>query len=222
MSGERAGVSFLMPAAGVGERLGLGPKGFLELQGRPLLRWIADKALRVADEVLVAVPAARIEAATALLPDCRVIAGGETRQDSIALLAGAARGDWLLVHDGARPFASVALFEQVVAAARRQGCAGAFLSPVVPVARLRDGRVVEAYAGSEVGVFQTPQVYARADMDRMLRHQAEVPGWFAQSAIQLALAAGVEVHAVPGEVHNFKITSADDWRVAQHLGHLLA
>ena len=222
MSGGSAGVSFLMPAAGSGERLGLGPKGFLELQGRPLLRWIADKALRVADEVLVAVPGERIEAATALLPDCRVVAGGETRQDSIALLAGQARGDWLLVHDGARPFASVALFEQVVAAARRQGCAGAFLSPVVPVARLRDGRVVEAYAGSEVGVFQTPQVYARDDMARMLRHQSSVPGWFAQSAIQLALAAGVEVHAVPGEVHNFKITSAEDWRVAQHLGHLLA
>ena len=215
-------VSFLMPAAGIGERLGLGPKGFLELQGRPLLRWLADKALRVADEVLVAVPADRVEAAAALLPDCRVIVGGATRQDSIALLAGQARGDWLLVHDGARPFASLALFERVIATARARGCAGAFLSPAVPVARLREGRVVEAYAGSEVGVFQTPQVYARADMARMLQHQATVPGWFAQSAIQLALAAGVEVHAVPGEIHNFKITTAEDWRVAQHLGHLLA
>ena len=222
MSGERDGISFLMPAAGSGERLGLGPKGFLELQGRPLLRWIADKALRLADEVLVAVPAERVDAATALLPECRVIAGGETRQDSIALLAGQARGDWLLVHDGARPFASLGLFEQVIAMARRHGCAGAFLSPAVPVARLREGRVVEAYAGDEVGVFQTPQVYARADMARMLQHQASVPGWFAQSAIQLALAAGIEVHAVPGEVHNFKITTAEDWRVAQHLGHLLA
>lgn len=219
---ERARLSFLMPAAGIGERLGLGSKGFLELQGRPLLRWIADKALQVADEVLVAVPADRVEAAQALLPDCRVIVGGETRQDSIALLAGQARGDWLLVHDGARPFASIALFERVIATARRHGCAGAFLSPAVPVARLRDGRVIEAYAGSDVGIFQTPQVYARDDMARMLQHQATVPGWFAQSAVQLALAAGIEVQAVPGEIHNFKITTADDWRVAQHLGHLLA
>lgn len=217
-----ANVSFLIPAAGAGQRLGLGPKGFLELQGRPLLCWLADKALRVAGEVLVAVPAERVEATAALLPGCRVFAGGATRQDSIAVLAGHAAGDWLLVHDGARPFASVALFEAVIAAARRDGCAGAFLSPSVPVARLRGGRAVEAYAGHEVGIFQTPQVFARADMSRMLDHQRTVPGWFAQSAVQLALAVGIEVHAVPGEMHNFKITSADDWRMAQHLGHLLA
>ncbi|GHC00801.1 IspD/TarI family cytidylyltransferase [Thermomonas carbonis] len=215
-------VSCLIPAAGTGERLGLGPKGLLELHGRPLLCWVADKALQVADEVLVAVPLDCVETTAALLPQCRVIAGGDSRQDSIAMLAGQARGDWLLVHDAARPFVSLALFQQVIATARQHGCAGAFLSPAVPVARLREGRVVEAHAGHEVGIFQTPQVYSRADMNRMLQHQATVPGWFAQSAVQLALAAGIEVHAVPGEAHNFKITTAGDWHVAQHLGHLLA
>jgi len=37
MSDARTGLSSLLLAAGAGERLGLGPKGFLELQGRPLL-----------------------------------------------------------------------------------------------------------------------------------------------------------------------------------------
>lgn len=45
MSEARAGLSFLMLAAGGGERLGLGPKGLLELHGRPLLCWLADKAM---------------------------------------------------------------------------------------------------------------------------------------------------------------------------------
>lgn len=220
--GRDASVSCLVLAAGGGERLGLGPKGFLELEGRSLLAWLVDKVARVADEVLVAVPEAGVEATAALLPGCRVLAGGATRQDTIALLAAEARGDWLLVHDGARPFASSGLFEQVIATGLRHGCAGAFLSPAVPVARLRAGRVVEAYAADEVGIFQTPQVYARPDMARMLHHQASVPGWFAQSAVQLALAAGIEVHAVPGEVHNFKITTPEDWLMAQQLGHLLA
>jgi 2-C-methyl-D-erythritol 4-phosphate cytidylyltransferase len=217
-----ADVSFLIPAAGAGERLGRGPKGFLELRGRPLLCWLADKAAQVAAEVLVAVPAERVDATAALLPGCRVIAGGDTRQDSIALLAGQASGDWLLVHDAARPFASQALTRAVLEAARRAGCAaGAFLDPEVPVARLRDGRVVEAYERSEVGVFQSPQAFSREHMQSMLARQASAPGWYGQSTIQLALLAGVPVLAVPGEKTNIKITTPEDWRLAQMLEEYL-
>ena len=171
--------------------------------------------------MLVAVPVDCVEATAAALPDCRVTAGGDTRQDSRALLAAQARGEWLLVHEAARPFASLALFRQVIDQARKTGCAGAFPSPAVPVARLRDGGVVEAYAGGEVGIFQTPQMYARAHMDRMRQCQARAPGWFAQSPVQLALAAGIAMHAVPGERNNISITTAEDWRMAQSMTHLL-
>lgn len=217
-----AKVSFLIPAAGTGERLGMGPKGFLELRGRPLLAWIVDRALQVADEVLVAAPADRVAAAADMLPHCRVIAGGTSRQDSIALLAGQASGDWLLVHDAARPFASQALTRAVLEAARRAGCAaGAFLDPEVPVARLRDGRVVEAYERTEVGVFQSPQAFSREHMQVMLACQAGAPGWYGQSTIQLALLAGVPVLAVAGEKTNIKITTPEDWRQAQMLEEYL-
>ena len=55
-----AAVSFLLLAAGGGERLGLGPKAFLELHGRPLLCWLADKAKTLAydpasDEMVLSV-----------------------------------------------------------------------------------------------------------------------------------------------------------------------
>ncbi len=214
-------VSCLIPAAGAGERLGLGPKAFLEVDGRPLLCWITERALQVADEVLVTVPANLVDAATAMLPACRVMTGGATRQDSIALLAGQASGEWLIVHDAARPFASLALLQAVLEAARRTGCAGAFLDPEVPVARLRDGRVVEAYAHDEVGVFQSPQAFSRENMRAMLACQADVPGWYGQSTIQLALLAGVPVHVVPGEKTNIKITTMDDWQRACQQGDLL-
>ena len=150
------GVSCLLPGAGTGERLGLGPKAFLQLRGRPIVQWIAEKALRVADEVLVAVPSDLVDQATTLLPGCRVIEGGDTRQESIALLAREARGDWLIVHDAARPFASQRLLQAALDAAHAEGCAGAFVSPLVPVVRIRDGYAADAHAGSEVGISQTP------------------------------------------------------------------
>jgi len=111
--------------------------------------------------------------------------------------------------------------EAVLDTARRHGCAGAFLDPEVPVARLRDGQVVEAYARDEVGVFQSPQAFSRVNMAAMLACQAEAPGWYGQSTIQLALLAGVVVHAVPGEKTNLKITTIEDWQRASQLEDLL-
>jgi 2-C-methyl-D-erythritol 4-phosphate cytidylyltransferase len=215
-----ADVSFLIPAAGTGERLGMGPKGFLELQGRPLLCWLADKALQVADEVLVAVPAAHVDEVARMLPACRVIAGGETRHDSVALLAGAARGDWLLLHDAARPFASVALFRAALDAARETGCSATLLDPEVPVAEVRDGLLVEAHPPSAMGISQTPQVFSREAMCRMQTH-ATTDGCRPQSTMQLALLAGERVRAVRGEKINIKITTPEDWATVRRLEDLL-
>ena len=220
MSGERIAVSCLIPSAGAGERLGRGCKGFLPLAGKPLLRWLADKAVRVADEVVVAVPEERLDEAIALLPDCRVIAGGETRHESVALLAQAAHGDWLLLQDAARPFSSVDLCSAVLAAARATGCAGAFLDPEVPVARLRDGRVEAVLLRDEAGIFQSPQAFSREAMRRMLAY-AQASGSRPQSTMQLAIHAGLAVVAVPGEKHNIKLTTPLDWQLAAFLEEYL-
>ena len=134
----------------------------------------------------------------------------------MARLVAAASGDWVLVHDVARPFASVALMRAVLAAAAGCGCAGAMLDPEVPVARLRDGRVVEALMRSEAAIFQAPQAFDRALLLRLL-HEADQAGWEPQSTLQLAVRAGIPVAAVPGEKTNIKITTADDWRLAQLL-----
>lgn len=208
-----ADVSFLIPAAGIGERLGMGPKGFLELQGRPLLCWLADKALQVAGEVLVAVPAAHVDEVARMLPGCRVIAGGATRHDSVARLARAASGEWCLVHDVARPFASMALFRGVLAAARVTGCAGAFLDPEVPVARIGGGFVQQGFERDQVAIFQAPQVFARELLLDLIA-QSQAAGHYPQSTLQLALQAGVPVSVVPGEKHNIKLTTPHDWRIA--------
>ena len=213
MSGGAVRVSFLIPSAGGGERLGLGCKGFLQLAGRPLLAWVADKGRLVADEVIVAVPAARVGEAQALLPGCRVIVGGETRHDTVALLAEAARGDWLLLQDVARPFSSIGLFSAVLEAARDTGCAGTFVDPEVPVARLRDGRVEAVLRRDQVGVFQSPQVFSREVMASMLRHAGD-SGSRPQSTMQLAVEVGVAIAAVAGDKHNIKLTTPIDWQMA--------
>lgn len=212
--------SILIPAAGQGTRLGLGPKALLELGGRPLVGWLAAKALRVAAEVLVAAPVGAEEQFSALCPGCRIIAGGDTRQGSVAALVRAAHGDCVLIHDVTRPFVSESLLRAVAAAATATGAAGAFVGPEVPVARLHDGRVLEALAANEVGIFQSPQAFRRELLLSVLA-RADAEGWQAQSTLQLALRAGLAAAAVAGEKTNIKLTTAQDWTLAQSLKELL-
>ncbi len=214
-------ISCLIPAAGSGERLGLGSKGLLQLQGRPLLWWLVEKVRKIADEVLVAVQPAQVLEVAAMLPGCRVIAGGSTRQASLDLLGDHARGEILLEHDGARPFASIELFREVLTAARCHGCASAVLDPEVVVAQLRDGMLCNAYTRDQVGLTQTPQAYTRALMLRV-RAQTRAHGWSPEATmVQRALLAGEAVCAVRGEKSNLKITTLEDWRAAHGLDVML-
>ena len=206
-----ARISALLPAGGGGTRLGLGDKGFLELAGKPLLHWVAEKARQVAGEVLVAVPGERLDEARALLPGCVVIAGGATRHASVARLVDAASGDRVLVHDVARPFASVGLMRAVLAAAAGCGCAGAMLDPEVPVARLCDGRVVEALARSEAAIFQAPQAFDRALLLR-LAHALQGREWSKAVAYCAQLLAREELPEVRTVLDRLQAAGHDGMR----------
>lgn len=116
----------LVPAAGKGERLGAGtPKALREVGGIPLLvhavRGLA--ASRVIDLIVVAAPVDFVDDVRALLGeldvvcDIEVLAGGESRQESVAraLIALPADVDIVLVHDAARALTPPELIASVVA-----------------------------------------------------------------------------------------------------------
>jgi 2-C-methyl-D-erythritol 4-phosphate cytidylyltransferase len=193
-------VSVLIPAAGAGLRLGLGPKAWLELDGRPVIDWVAAKARQLGEEILIACPAA-----TPAPEGCIRVEGGGTRQDSVRHLAQAATRPWVLVWDAARPFGSVRLAQDVLHGAIATGAAGAFLS---------------GGAGTVAG-FQTPLAFSRKLLLDVAARAAD-QDWAARSTMELVLRAGHEVTRVPGEPSNIKLTTAQDWQLAQTLLGLLA
>lgn len=190
-------VTVLIPAAGEGERLGLGPKALLPLGGRRVIDWVVDKATRLGDEILIAAPPGLTEPA-----GCRLLAGGPTRQDSVRRLAAAATRPWVVVWDAARPFGSVALARAVLAAAAHHGIAAA-VPPERPDA------------------FETPLAFARPLLQELVE-QAHRQGWVAASTMELALRAGHAVKRVLGETSNLKLTAPQDWLRASGLTHWLS
>ena len=204
-------VSVLIPAAGAGERLGQGPKAWLPLAGRPLVDWVAGKALQVGTEVIVAcAPGMAAPAGTI------AIAGGATRQDSVQRLAQRATRRWSVLWDAASPFASLALCRAVLAAAGETGAAAACVPALVPWVEVRGGRAVGTHPAAGTGSAQTPHGYA-TDVLRTVSARAEREGWRMHSTAELMLRAGQALVLVPGERLNIKITTPDDWILAQAL-----
>lgn len=220
----------VVPAAGRGERLGPGaPKAMRPLGGSPLLVH-AVRALSLArgvDLVVVAAPPDGVDEVRALLGDLAaaadvlVVAGGDTRQESVAraLLALPSDVDVVLVHDAARPLAPVALVDAVAAAVH----AGA--DAVVPGLPLADTVKQVAGDGPAETVVGTP--------DRAALRAVQTPQGFRRSVLQAAHAAvgpdddaasddaglveriGATVVVVPGHEEAFKVTRPLDLVLAE-------
>jgi 2-C-methyl-D-erythritol 4-phosphate cytidylyltransferase len=115
--------------------------------------------------------------------------------------------DIVVVHDGARPFASEDLYRLVIAAVR-DGADGAIPGvPVTDTVKVVDDAktVVQTLDRSVLVTVQTPQAF-RADALR----SAHARGDDTTDDAALVEHAGGRVVVVPGEPENRKITVADD------------
>jgi 2-C-methyl-D-erythritol 4-phosphate cytidylyltransferase/2-C-methyl-D-erythritol 2,4-cyclodiphosphate synthase len=220
-------VAIIVVAAGSGSRLGgAEPKAFVMLHGMTIL----ERALRGVFEsaepaqVIVVAPSARLAAARRIAEtaagvasgDVSVVAGGETRQSSVA--AGLAVLDddveVVLVHDAARALTPAGLIDRVV----RTVAPGVGVIPALPVSdtlKRVDGtdRVVETLERSELVHVQTPQGFPRAEL---LAAYASADRDYTDDAA-LFSAAGHEVVVVEGEARGFKITTPWDLQRAETL-----
>jgi 2-C-methyl-D-erythritol 4-phosphate cytidylyltransferase len=206
-------------AAGGGSRFG-GLKQFAELGGRSLVDWSVDAARSVADGIVLVVPAdvAGTRPPTAYGVDGVdvVVAGAPTRAGSVRAGLDAVPDDTevIVVHDGARPLASAALFRSVVDAVAG-GASGAV--PGVPltdtVKRVDDdGAVVSTVPRHGLVTVQTPQAF-RADVLR----RAHATGDDATDDAGLVEAQGATVRVVPGDPRNVKVTTPADLDTARAL-----
>ncbi len=142
------------------------------------------------------------------LEDIVLVEGGGTRAETVAAcLAEAPSGTThVLVHDAARPHCSVELIARVMAAAERWGAASAGLPAVDTLHEVdSEGRITATPERSLLWQAQTPQGFALEVLARAHAH----PGPRTDDA-GLVAAMGVEVHMVPGEPANVKLTHPED------------
>jgi 2-C-methyl-D-erythritol 4-phosphate cytidylyltransferase len=214
---EHADVAVIVPAAGLGLRLGgQRPKALHELGGKPLL-WHCCRnvaASRSVGAIVIAAPPGATAEVHALVPGAIVVEGGRTRQESVAaaLAAVPAEFEIVLVHDAARALTPPELIEAVAAAIRSGHDAVIPGLPVVDTIKEvdGDGRVLTTVDRSRLRAVQTPQGFRRS----VLAKAHEMSGDHTDDA-GMVERLGVPVHTVAGHPHALKITTPWDLVIAE-------
>jgi 2-C-methyl-D-erythritol 4-phosphate cytidylyltransferase len=213
-------VAVIVPAAGAGVRLGGDiPKALRVLAGEPLLVHAVRRLRRAASVglVVVAAPPASIDLVRDLLPDATVVAGGATRQESVALALQAVPDlfDIVLVHDAARALTPPDLVDMVAAAVRDGHGAVIPVLPVVDTIKRVDAGedVIATVDRSELRAVQTPQGFRR---EILIKAHTEALDDHTDDA-GMVEKLGLAVHCVPGSAYAMKITRPIDLVVAQAL-----
>ena len=209
-------------AAGGGRRFGA-PKQFAQIGGRAMVQWAVAAARSVAngraDGVVLVLPPGAVGDNTApggATADADVVvAGGETRAASVraGLAVVPAAADVIVVHDGARPLASPALFRAVVEVVRGGADAAVPGLAVADTLKRVVGDTVTATVGrDDLVAVQTPQAFRAA----VLRHAHDGAADATDDAA-LVESMGATVRVVPGDPRNIKVTTVADLEVAQAL-----
>ena len=212
-------IAVLIVAAGKGERSGLSlPKQYELLAGKSMLRRAVEAFPGTLVQVVIG-PGQEGLAAAALkglnLP--APVPGGATRQESVRRGLEALEShqpDLVLIHDAARPLVSPAVTGNVVAALEK-GARGAV--PMVAAAdtlRRRDGNGFTLVPREGLYRAQTPQGFRFADI--LAAHRAHAAASVTDD-MALAELAGIAVQMVDGDDKNFKVTTKEDFHMAEAL-----
>jgi 2-C-methyl-D-erythritol 4-phosphate cytidylyltransferase len=207
----------------MGVRMGAGvPKALRDLAGVPMLVHAIRRAAAAPSVGLIVVAAppgdqTHVGAILDGIPNVSVVAGGGTRQESVAaaLVAVPAEFDLVLVHDAARALAPPELFESVARALRAGATAVIPVLPVVDTIKRvgAAGEVVATVDRSPLREVQTPQGFRRDVLVAAHAHSVDTH----TDDAGMVEAIGVRVDTVAGSDHAFKITRPFDLVVAAAL-----
>lgn len=217
-------IQAIIPSAGQGRRFGA-LKQFLSLEGKPLLLYSLELFSRcpLIRGIGLVVPEPEIGRTKDLLGislggKVKIIAGGPTRQESVARGFFALEpSDLVIVHDGVRPLVSLSLVERVIAAAEKFGAA----VPGLPVRETTkevsdDNFVCKTVDRSPLWSIQTPQAFHHAILKKAIE-QAQRDHFTGTDESMLVERIRVKVKVVEGEPENIKITQPEDLEMARRI-----
>jgi 2-C-methyl-D-erythritol 4-phosphate cytidylyltransferase len=211
-------------AAGRGTRMGTKEsKQYLPINGKPILVYTLEafeKAAEVSTVVLVVSKEDIVHCQSyiekyGLTKISAIVAGGTSRQDSVYEGLQQLDTEWVIVHDGVRPFVTTKSISHCWRAAEQYGAA-VIAVPVKDTIKVADdaGMVLTTPDRSSLWAIQTPQAFRRSELV-IAYEKAAADQYEGTDDASLMERSGRPVRIVEGDYGNIKITTPDDLQWAQ-------
>ncbi len=196
-------------------------KVFASLAGKPLLAWSVDacQSCKLVSRIVIVLNKNKLDLGRRLATErgwskvVEVCPGGKRRQDSVRQGLGKLKGcEWVIVHDGARPFLTPDLIRHGLESAQSTGAAVAAV-PVKDTVKIGDSdlTVRETLNRQELWAVQTPQVFR---FDIITKAHEQIKGDVTDDA-SMVERLGYKVKLYMGSYDNIKITTAEDLTLAE-------
>lgn len=220
--------SAIVLAAGSGKRMKSSvKKQYMEILGRPLIYYALEafQLSRVDEIVLVVSPGDEDYVRTDIVERygftkvMGIVPGGAERYDSVYEGLKAIRGEYVLIHDGARAFLNQEIIERCLTDVleHRASVVGMPSKDTIKIVN-EDGFVVDTPDRSLVWNIQTPQCFETKLIKEAHRRLHENPdASITDDAMVIEKLTDVPVHLIEGDYENVKVTTPDDVRTAESI-----
>ena len=215
----------IVPAAGLGTRLKTGgDKPFVTLGKKPILAHTLGALQKIPfiDRIIVSVSSRNIKKAQKLLKrykfekKCLIVKGGKRRTHSVQnALSKAGEADFVLIHDGARPFITERVVKKVFSAAKKYGAAICAMPVKQTIKQSTDNFFIESTPNRAfLQTAQTPQGFKK---DLIVKAYKRFGKMIATDDASLVEKLKIKVKIVKGSSRNIKITTPEDLALAKVL-----
>ncbi len=229
-------ISAILLAGGSGKRMQSDlPKQYMLLGENPVLYYsLAAFDKSSVDEIILVVNENDIEylknnilGQYPLEKPVHVVTGGEERYLSVYNgLKEITEGDYVLIHDGARPFITTEMIEEIIVNLKEHPACAVGV-PVKDTIKIVDttGTIVETPDRSMVWAIQTPQAFSRSlisrayDMllDKIQKDEQDKKISVTDDTMVLEYTLNYPVKMIMGSYRNIKITTQEDMIIGEAL-----
>lgn len=216
----------IITAGGSGSRLNSKiRKQFIELKNRPVLFWTLDKFVshKIIDEIIVVLPKENIDFCSRInseFPRAPIscIAGGKERQDSVynALLACSGEVDYVMIHDGVRPFIECEEISSLYELAQKYDAVIAVSKVKNTIKSATENQITATVPRENLYNALTPQVFA-FNLILSLHKKAHEAGLYFTDDAAILEHFGKKVRILECSSANIKITDHQDLELAKIL-----